>query len=93
MASTDFALWPAVSLLMIVALMFVGGSAGSTSGSIKVIRHLLVGKILRRELSQTVTRSSCMPIRLNGEVVDERTLRAVTPFILLYVGAWASAAR
>ena len=55
MASTDFALWPAVALLTIFALMFVGGSAGSTSGSIKVVRHLLIGKILRRELSQTVS--------------------------------------
>ncbi len=89
MASADFALWPAVSLLTIFALMFVGGSAGSTSGSIKVVRHLLIGKILRRELSQTVSPEVVLPIRLNGAVVDERTLRAIAAFVLLYVGAWA----
>jgi trk system potassium uptake protein TrkH len=89
LASADYALWPAVSLLTIFALMFVGGSAGSTAGSIKVIRHLLVGKILRRELSQTVSPEVVMPIRLNGAPVDERTLRAIGAFILLYVGAWA----
>ncbi|MBA2642316.1 MAG: TrkH family potassium uptake protein [Actinobacteria bacterium] len=89
MASTDFALWPAVLLLSLFALMFVGGSAGSTGGSIKVVRHLLLGKVLRRELDQTVSPEVVMPIRLNGSPVDERTLRAIAAFILLYVGFWA----
>jgi trk system potassium uptake protein TrkH len=88
MVNADYALWPAVSLLTIFALMFVGGSAGSTSGSIKVIRHLLLGKILRRDLSQTVSPEVVMPIRLNAAPVDERTLRAIAAFVLLYVGAW-----
>ena len=89
LASADFALWPAVLLLALFALMFVGGSAGSTGGSIKVVRHLLLGKALRREIDQTVSPEVVMPIRLNGTPVDERTLRALTAFILLYVGAWA----
>ncbi len=88
-ATTDFALWPAISLLTLFALMFVGGSAGSTTGSMKVVRHLLVGKVLRRELGQTVSPEVVMPIRLNGAAVDERTLRAIAAFILLYVGFWA----
>ena len=88
LASADFAVWPAVALLTILALMFVGGSAGSTAGSIKVIRHLLIGKILRRELSQTLSPEVVLPIRLNGSPVDERTLRAIAAFVLLYVGAW-----
>ena len=88
-ATTDFALWPVLSLLTLFALMFLGGSAGSTTGSIKVVRHLLVGKILRRELDQTVSPEVVMPIRLNGAPVEERTLRAIAAFILLYVGLWA----
>jgi trk system potassium uptake protein TrkH len=88
MVNTDYAVWPALGLLSIFALMFVGGSAGSTAGSIKVIRHLMIGKILRRELSQTVSPEVVMPIRLNGASVDERTLRAVAAFVLLFVGAW-----
>jgi trk system potassium uptake protein TrkH len=89
MASADFALWPPVLLLALFALMFVGGSAGSTGGSIKVVRHLLVGKILRREINQTLSPEVVMPIRLNGAPVDERTVRALAAFILLYVGCWA----
>jgi trk system potassium uptake protein TrkH len=87
-ATEDFALWPVLPLLTLFALMFVGGSAGSTTGSIKVVRHVLLGKVLRRELDQTVSPELVMPIRLNGSPVDERTLRAIAAFILLYVGFW-----
>jgi trk system potassium uptake protein TrkH len=66
--------------------MFVGGCAGSTSGSIKVVRHVLMGKSLRRELRQTVHPEEIVPVRLNRRVLDERTLRAATVFVLLYVG-------
>lgn len=88
-ASADFALWPALLILTLFALMFVGGSAGSTGGSIKVVRHLLLGKVLRREVDQTLSPELVMPIRLNGSPVDERTVRAVAAFTLLYVGFWA----
>jgi trk system potassium uptake protein TrkH len=88
LASADFALWPTVLLLALFALMFVGGSAGSTGGSIKVVRHLLLGKTLRREIDQTLSPEVVLPIRLNGAPVDERTVRAISAFVLLYVGAW-----
>jgi trk system potassium uptake protein TrkH len=87
--STDFGYWPGLILLTLFALMFVGGSAGSTGGSIKVVRHLLLAKVLRREVDQTLSPELVMPIRLNGSPVDERTVRAVASFILLYVGFWA----
>jgi trk system potassium uptake protein TrkH len=89
LASADFAVWPVLLLLSLFALMFVGGSAGSTGGSIKVVRHLLLAKVLRREIDQTLSPEVVMPIRLNGSPVDERTVRAIAAFVLLYVGAWA----
>ena len=62
MTTTGFArrlrLWPSLTVLTLVALMFVGGSAGSTWGSIKVVRHLLMGKMLRREIARPCTQSS-----------------------------------
>jgi trk system potassium uptake protein TrkH len=72
--------------------MFVGGSAGSTSGSIKVIRHLMVWRLLRRELRQTVHPEEVMPIRLNHSIVDERILRAMIVFLFFYVGLFAAGA-
>jgi len=85
-SSTDFAVWPTLAIMTLIGLMFVGGSAGSTSGSVKVVRHVLLGKILRRELDQTVHPEVVSPVRLNRRPVDERTLRAVSSFILLYIG-------
>jgi trk/ktr system potassium uptake protein len=85
-ATADFAAWPALTAMTLVGLMFVGGSAGSTSGSVKVVRHVLLGRVLRREIDQTVHPEVVAPVRLNRRVVDERTLRAVTSFILLYIG-------
>jgi trk system potassium uptake protein TrkH len=91
-ATVDFTGWTTLALLTIVGLMFVGGSAGSTGGSIKVVRHLLVGRILRRELRTTVHPELVAPIRLGGTPVEERTLRAVIAFVLLYVGLFVAGA-
>jgi trk system potassium uptake protein len=88
-ASADFNEWTTLTSITLVALMFFGASAGSTSGSVKVVRHLLVGKILRRELDQTVHPELVSPVRLNRLRVDERAVRAVTVFVLLYIGFFA----
>ncbi len=85
-ATADFADWTTLTLMVLVLLMFIGGSAGSTTGSVKVLRHLLLGKVLRREFRQTLSPELVVPVRLNGKIVDEQTLRAVTSFILLYLG-------
>jgi trk system potassium uptake protein len=88
-ASADFNLWPLFAAVVLIAVMFSGGSAGSTAGSVKVVRHLLIGRILRRELDQTVHPEIVSRVRLNGVPVDERTLRAILSFVLLYVGVFA----
>ena len=88
-ASTDFATWSLLAGIVLVAVMFIGGSAGSTGGAIKVVRHLLVGKLLRRELRQTVHPELVASVHYNRQVVDERTLRAILAFTMLYVGIFA----
>ncbi len=85
-ATVDTSLWPTLAVVTLVGLMFIGASAGSTSGSVKVLRHVLMAKILGRELRQTVHPELVAPISLNRVVVDERTLRAVMSFVLLYIG-------
>lgn len=85
-ATADFNEWTALAAMTLVALMFAGGSAGSTGGSIKVVRHVIIGRMLRRELDQTLHPEVVSHVRLNRAVLDERTLRAVISFVLLYVG-------
>lgn len=84
-ASVDFNLWPIFATMILVALMFLGGSAGSTAGAIKIVRVLVLAKILRRDLDQTVHREAVVPLRLNGLAVDERTVRGIGAFVLLYL--------
>jgi trk system potassium uptake protein len=84
-ATADFAKWGPLAATTIVLLMFVGASAGSTGGSIKVIRHLLLFRIVKRELTQTVHRERVAPVTVSGAVVDERALRGAIVFVLLYL--------
>ena len=88
-ASADFNEWPIFAGMVLVVLMFVGGSAGSTSGAIKVVRLLVLTRILRRELDQTAHQEAVVPIRFNRSPLDERTVRSVSAFVLLYLVVFA----
>ncbi len=89
LASADFNLWGLLAAVVLVALMLFGGSAGSTAGSVKVIRHLLLGRILRRELDLTIHPELVSRVRYNGRSVDGQILRAIQSFVMLYVGLFA----
>jgi trk system potassium uptake protein TrkH len=85
-ANADFNVWGALPLLVLFGALMLGASAGSTSGSIKLIRHIVIAKMLRREIDQTLHPEVVAPLRVNGLVVDERALRAIIAFVFLYVG-------
>ncbi len=86
--TVDYGQWPGVALLTLALLFFVGGCAGSTAGSIKVARHLIIAKLLGREVERTAHPELLRPIRLNGTVVDQQTLLAVISFVLIYVAVF-----
>jgi trk system potassium uptake protein TrkH len=65
-ASTDYILWPLSALLLIFLLMFSGGSAGSTSGGIKMARHLIVIKNIKNVFIRLNHPKSISFIKLNG---------------------------
>jgi trk system potassium uptake protein len=88
-ATADSTLWGPLATMTLLLLMFVGASAGSTTGSIKVVRHLLLFKIVKRELEHTVHREAIVPIRAGGGVVEERALRSAVVFVLLYLLTFA----
>jgi trk system potassium uptake protein len=85
----DSSLWGPLATMTLLLLMFVGASAGSTTGSIKVVRHLLLFKLVRRELEHTVHREAVVPIRVGRAVVEERALRSTIVFVLLYLLTFA----
>ena len=91
-ASIDFNAWSPVAQYLMLAAMFVGGSAGSTGGSVKIIRWYVVVKSLRRELFTTARSDAVRPIRLGGRVVDESAVRGIHAFTALYLVLFALAA-
>jgi trk system potassium uptake protein TrkH len=91
-ATADYTEWGPLAAMTLLILMFVGASAASTGGSIKIIRHLFIGKMIRRELEQTVHQDAVLPLRFNGAVVDERALRSIVTFVVLYIGVFLAAA-
>jgi trk system potassium uptake protein TrkH len=91
-ASSDFNEWTSLTGLVLFGLVLLGASAGSTSGSIKLIRHIVIAKMLRREIDQTLHPEVVAPLRVNGAVVDERALRAIIVFVFLYIGVCAAGA-
>jgi len=84
-ANTDFNAWSDGAQYLLLFAMFVGGSAGSTGGSIKVVRWLVILKSIRRELFTTVHPEAVRPVRLGGRALDERALRGIYTFTLLYM--------
>ena len=77
---------------MLFGVVMIGASAGSTSGSIKLIRHIVIAKMLRREIDQTLHPEVVAPLRVNRAVVDERALRAIIVFVFLYLGVCVAGA-
>ncbi|WP_256299004.1 TrkH family potassium uptake protein [Haloarchaeobius salinus] len=84
-ATMDFNTWSGPAKYALVFAMFIGGSAGSTGGGIKVVRWLVILKSLRRELFGTVHPSAVKPVRLGGRALDERAIRGIYGFTLLYI--------
>jgi trk system potassium uptake protein TrkH len=84
-ATADFAKWDTHAQAFLLFVMFIGGSAGSTGGGVKVVRWLIVGKAIRRELFTTAHPDVVEPVRLGGNVVDEDAVRGVMVFTVLYI--------
>ncbi|MEF8777150.1 MAG: TrkH family potassium uptake protein [Haloarculaceae archaeon] len=84
-ASMDFNTWSNTAQFLLVFAMFLGGSAGSTGGAIKMVRTFVILKSVKRELFTTVHPEAVTPVRLGGRALEERAVRGIYAFTLLYV--------
>ena len=88
-ASVDFATWARPALAVLLVLMLIGGSAGSASGGVKVVRWLIIIRNTVREVRRTLHPRAVLPVRVGSSIVSEEVLRSVAAFITLYVGLFA----
>ena len=84
-ATTDFDLWPSFSRTILLCLMVVGASAGSTGGGLKVARVLLLLKGARRNIHRMLNPRKVELVRNNGNVVDEKVLDNTNAYLAAYV--------
>lgn len=83
--TANYALWPAALPVLLIFASFIGGSAGSTAGGIKVIRWLLIYKQGVREIVRLVHPSAAIPIKLGNKAVHYRVVDAVWGFFSVYM--------
>ncbi len=84
-ATTDFNLWPQLSRMILVLLMFIGACAGSTAGGLKVVRAILLGKMSLRQIRQTFKPRKVEVVRIEGKAVEEDMLGQVAVFFFAYI--------
>ena len=84
-ATTDYELWPGFSKAVLMCLMIIGASAGSTGGGFKFSRALLMLKSLRRSVLQVVHPQKVQVVRMNGQPIEEKVLQNTNAYLAAYV--------
>lgn len=84
-ATTDFNLWAHFSRTLLVILMFIGASAGSTGGGIKVVRIQLLFKVMVREIRHTIHPKSVNTVKMDGRPVSDEVISGVLSFFAAYM--------
>lgn len=84
-ATADFDKWPELSKMILVTLMFVGGCAGSTGGSMKVARVMILFKSVKRELVRLIRPHAVTIVKLEDKTVEEATANSAFLFFVMYI--------
>lgn len=85
-ATADYNQWPAMSQLIILTCMFIGASAGSTGGGMKMMRIMLCLKFCYKELFNLVHPHSVSYVKIGGKAVSSEVISSVLGFLALYMG-------
>ena len=83
--SADFTMWNSFATMLIFLLFFVGGSAGSTSGGVKIVRHILMIKSSLLEFKKLLHPSAIIPVRYGGRGVNQNIIFNILSFFVLYM--------
>ena len=83
--SADFAIWPHFLVVFFFGLMFLGGSSGSTSGGVKVVRHLVLIRNGFLEFKRSLHPNAVLPVRYNSKTISGEIVFNVLGFFMLYM--------
>lgn len=84
-ATADFNLWPSLSKVILVLLMFIGSCAGSTGGGLKVSRIIILVKAAIKEVRHSINPRSVRSIRCDGEAVERTVVTNTCSYFAVYM--------
>ncbi len=87
--SADYTAWTPFITMLFFLMLFFGASAGSTSGGVKIIRHVVLVKNSILELKRQLHPSAVIPVRLNKKAIDPSITYSVMAFIMMYLTIFA----
>jgi len=87
--TVDYYHWHYYIWILVFALMFIGGSAGSTGGGMKIIRHLLLVKNSWLEMKRAIHPQAIIPVKYNHKSVSKEIIFNVMAFFLIYMMIFA----
>ncbi len=85
-ATTDYMLWPHGGWFIMILLMPAGGCTGSTTGGIKMARHLITLRNLKVVFQRFQHQHAVIPIKINDRIIPDSLNITILSFILLYIG-------
>lgn len=88
--SADYTQWTPFISMIFFALLFVGGSAGSTSGGVKIIRHVILLKNSWMELKRLIHPNAILPVRYNKKSISQNIVYNILAFFVMYMFIWIS---
>ena len=88
-ATADFATWPTFAQFILVLLMFIGGSAGSTAGGLKVSRVIILFKNGIRNFKKACSLRSFYTVRLDNKPVSDELSHSVSSYFIVYITIFA----
>lgn len=83
--TADYTMWTPFLVVFFFGLMFLGGSAGSTSGGVKVVRQLILIKNGFLEFKRTLHPSAILPVRYNKKAISGDIVFNILGFFILYM--------
>ncbi|MCG9972174.1 TrkH family potassium uptake protein [Christiangramia crocea] len=86
--TADYTMWTPFLTILFFGLFFLGGSAGSTAGGVKVMRHLIMIKNGLIEFKRTLHPNAILPVRFNGKSISKEIVFNILGFFILYMLAF-----